>query len=1051
MTSCRRRISVGILLCLVIFPSRLPGTTSTLSATESLSITDVNSGNSASHTCALLNDNTIRCWGYNNSGQLGLGDTNSRGDDPNEMSSFLPAVDVGAGIISKVRVNGNFSCVLMTSGRVRCWGANNSGQLGVGNTSNRGDQSNEMGSNLQDIDFGSGRTATDFALGGYHACAILDNGDVKCWGDGGYGQLGTGGTSSVGDGPDEMGDNLVPVDLGTSQPVSQLALGFRHSCARFSDGTVKCWGDTTHGQLGLEENVNDRGDEPNEMGLNLPFVDYGTGLPAVEISAGQNFTCIRSSAESLSRVKCWGYNNWGALGTGDSISYGYAPGSMGSNIPTTGPANQGLSTGSIQTCLLSNGVVTCKGGRYLSDGSPSFSTGAYVWVNTGSVSKVTSGSGHSCALKTSGELVCWGRNSTIGVLGVGHKNFVGETPQTIELFDITPPAVASGGQGVAIEITSAARLNNRYVLGDSIDVTVTFTEAVVVTGSPKMSVTIGGQTRDFDYLNQPTASSVKFRYTVVSGDNGSVLLTANSLSLSGLASIIDPAGNDAVLTHALPFQSASPEVDTTVATVSMGRWSAFQTERAIDVDLVFSEDVSGLTAGDLELSGSANNCTLTVNGATRVWRMSIQCESDGSLLLKLKANSVIDGAGVAAPSTDFSSTEMIIDTVAPSVTWRSVTTPLGSRSTTLTLDVSEAVTGLDAADITNSGTARGCVFSVTQTGLTWVVDVTCTSDGTLIGTLGFESIADSAGNNGPSAAAKSDLVTFDTTPTPPNGGAGISINTGDSYTKNQDVTLSIIWPKGATEMKLSNDGGFSEQKVVTKSVARHTDWKLDTLVAGLHTKIVYVRFVGDDIDGTKTYSDDIVYDAVAPTVSSSKIALADSKLRLSLSVADDVAGVNEVHIRFNGKEIVRKYSSSLEIEKSSLGMGDEDNEIEIRVSDTAGNFSSWFSLGLTSATPSGTPALQSSPTRTGISSKGSTVGVVRAGKTLSAKALTKAAKIKTPPGSKVLLKIAKTSSKRCKLSAMGLKGIAVGRCTVTVTVVAASGKRSSKTVSMRVA
>ena len=105
----------------------------------------------------------------------------------------------------------------------------------------------------------------------------------------------------------------------------------------------------------------------------------------------------------------------------------------------------------------------------------------------------------------------------------------------------------------------------------------------------------------------------------------------------------------------------------------------------------------------------------------------------------------------------------------------------------------------------------------------------------------------------------------------------------------------------------------------------------------------------------------------------------------------------------------------------------------------------------TSPVPSGITVSQPSLATTGLSSKGTTVGVIKRGETMSAKALTKAAKITTPRGSRVLLKISKTSSKRCKLSTTGVKGIAVGQCTVTVTVVAASGKRSSKTVSMRVA
>jgi len=102
---------------------------------------------------------------------------------------------------------------MLDNGSVKCWGKNNLGQLGLGDTINRGDNSSEMGDNLTVIDLGSGRIATAIAAGNSHTCAILDNSSVKCWGGNAFGQLGLGNTSNRGDGSNEMGDNLPFISL----------------------------------------------------------------------------------------------------------------------------------------------------------------------------------------------------------------------------------------------------------------------------------------------------------------------------------------------------------------------------------------------------------------------------------------------------------------------------------------------------------------------------------------------------------------------------------------------------------------------------------------------------------------------------------------------------------------------------------------------------------------------------------------------------------------------------------------------------------------------
>jgi alpha-tubulin suppressor-like RCC1 family protein len=108
-------------------------------------------------------------------------------------------------------------------------------------------------------------------VGFRHTCARLDNGTVKCWGLNSDGQLGLGDVQSRGDGPGELGANLPAVDLGPGRTVLQVTGRGRHTCARLDDGTVKCWGGNGLGQLGLGDTQH-RGDGPGEMGAALPVV-----------------------------------------------------------------------------------------------------------------------------------------------------------------------------------------------------------------------------------------------------------------------------------------------------------------------------------------------------------------------------------------------------------------------------------------------------------------------------------------------------------------------------------------------------------------------------------------------------------------------------------------------------------------------------------------------------------------------------------------------------------------------------------------------------------
>lgn len=102
-----------------------------------------------------------------------------------------------------------------------------------------------------------------------------------------------------------MGASLPPIQLGTDEVVESIAIGHDFFCALLEGGGVKCWGRNTNGQCGRED-VETYGDDPNEMGDNLPFVDLGTGKTAVAVSAGDAHACALLDDDSVKvRVRVW--------------------------------------------------------------------------------------------------------------------------------------------------------------------------------------------------------------------------------------------------------------------------------------------------------------------------------------------------------------------------------------------------------------------------------------------------------------------------------------------------------------------------------------------------------------------------------------------------------------------------------------------------------------------------------------------------------------------------------------------------------------------------
>ena len=366
------------------------------------------------HSCAVLEDGTMRCWGGASVGQLGYGDSVDRGDDPDELPT--PSVPVGGSVL-RASASGMHTCAALDTGKVRCWGSASGGALG------NGTGSGTFGNNPGEVppsDIDVGAPVRDVEAGGGFTCVITEADNVRCWGANFSGNLGYGHTDHLGDQPGEL---PVP-DLELGGPVAQIAAGSSHACAVLKDGTLRCWGGNYSGQLGYGDTEN-RGDGPGEMPP--PPVDVGGPVAQVAISTDFQVTCaLRTDGVVL----CWGDNQSGSLGLGPVGDIGNEPGDMPPPpVPLAGPATA-ISFAALSGCaLLATGELQCWGSN--GNGAVGVPGQSTVWTPTivdvgGPVLHLDSGNSHRCAALADGTLRCWGGN-VFGRLGLGHEMMIGQT------------------------------------------------------------------------------------------------------------------------------------------------------------------------------------------------------------------------------------------------------------------------------------------------------------------------------------------------------------------------------------------------------------------------------------------------------------------------------------------------------------------------------------------------------------------------------------------------------------------------------------------------
>lgn len=269
-----------------------PATAGDLDGTRALAL-----GAGGRHTCAILPDGALRCWGQNWYGELGIGSHETIGDD--EPASAAPLVDVG-GPVLQVAGGVMHTCALLAGGTVRCWGSGTHGQLGYPDRWPADFE--EVPAAAGDVDVG-GRV-TRIACGDWHTCALLETGSVRCWGAGTWGALGYGI-------PDDVGDDEAPASAGNVDvggPVVDLVAGNNYTCALLVGGAVRCWG-----LDGLGTSIIGDDEPPSTAG------DVDVGGRVVLLAGGTTHTCALLTSGA---VRCWGYGGDGILGYGNTENIG---------------------------------------------------------------------------------------------------------------------------------------------------------------------------------------------------------------------------------------------------------------------------------------------------------------------------------------------------------------------------------------------------------------------------------------------------------------------------------------------------------------------------------------------------------------------------------------------------------------------------------------------------------------------------------------------------------------------------------------------------------
>ena len=331
------------------------------------------------HTCAVDHAGGTRCWGSDFGGALG------RGYLRNFTSAALPGPVASEVTFRALAVGGGHACGLTVGGAAYCWGGNQYGELGDGTDGSAFSETGGFGRPVPVAVLG-GRTFAAVAAGGFHTCALDENGQAFCWGWHGLGQLGVAPVQSPSD------HRVTPTPVAGGLHFRRVGLAALHSCGITTDSVTYCWGRNDRGQLGIDTAATPAACGGGWRCAATPVV-VNTPYRFSEVVGGSLHTCGLTAAGA---AICWG---------------------DGSPVPTPvgGPPFVTLVAGAHHTCgLTAAGAAYCWGTNddgQLGIGTVGGSEPSPRAVNT-TVAFAALGAGvvHTCGIDAAGRAYCWGRN-----------------------------------------------------------------------------------------------------------------------------------------------------------------------------------------------------------------------------------------------------------------------------------------------------------------------------------------------------------------------------------------------------------------------------------------------------------------------------------------------------------------------------------------------------------------------------------------------------------------------------------------------------------------
>jgi len=422
-----------------------------------------------------------------NASTLSIGAILAKSTDVVPLSNILhiAASGVYGDTYSGTHYYSEHSCALTTSRGVKCWGHN--GRIRVGDMTGVNEPPISVSGLSSDI--------AAIAMGAYHTCALTTNGGILCWGENFSGQLGNGG--GIGEGP--------PVSVsGLSSGVMAIAANGAQTCALTVGGSVLCWGATVITEPG-----------PNPFWQSTPVPVAGLNSDIIAITVGNSNTdghmwqpghlCALTTQGA---VKCWGKNYYGQLGDGTTEHS-----NMPVDVQGLGSGVAAIAAGAYHACaLMTNGSVMCWGNNAVGQlgNDTSMKTASMpvpVQGLSSSVTAITAGNDHTCAVMTNGGVECWGANS-YGQLGNGTTAEVQSTPVPVSNLSSVVAIAAGARHTCALTTTGTVKCWGYDILGQLEDGNLWSTTPVdIMEEEPPLATPTFTPTALDTQLNTPTNTS----------------------------------------------------------------------------------------------------------------------------------------------------------------------------------------------------------------------------------------------------------------------------------------------------------------------------------------------------------------------------------------------------------------------------------------------------------------------------------------------------------------------------------------------------------------